>query len=1253
MSIALWAAAGCSKAPSGVGASCATDETCESALCFMGRCTASDSDVDGDGLSIARELRLGTNPLDPDSDRDGRPDGLEVGAGDLPLDTDGDGNIDALESGIASSGGGCLPDEHDPSDGKATLAAHLAQRGCSTLGVCATTTTATCVLGHVACLVSDSRYEAGTETRCDGLDNDCDGLTDEALAWRGLSLGEACQADGVCGLGHVECDASLGTTQCSTAPGGSHSAASPERCNGLDDDCDGDTDEDLRLGMDSAGQALGAPCTSAGVCGVGRVECGKGTSDIPVCSADPAGSAYVGVPELCNQLDDDCDGQTDEDFTFTDAAGTLYAIGASCGVGRCQGGKVLCADTLLSATCSSPLSPLPDELCNGEDDDCDGTVDDPPIAPVAGTCPTAGVCASAGVLVAACKDGAWTCVAAPNGDYEAVSETRCDGKDNDCDGATDESASYFDPLAGTANGVGTPCGTGVCAGGHVVCSLDGKGALCSTAQLAGDESCNGQDDDCDGTSDEELQWSGLALGAPCDGVGACGKGTVVCATTGVATCSTNADAPGSQAVKETCNGQDDDCDGLTDESTEVLLDVAACLGPGVCQNAGGVPKACTDGVLTCDRSAVSGYEPGTETTCDGKDNDCDQLIDEGLPKKPTKAWNLVSAGSPPPRLETVAAYDPASGTVIVTGGRTLEGPLDQPALLGDTWQLRTDSGTWDAKGGKVTPVRGGATLIADPPGERLVLFGGTAAPNGEPPSPTAEIVTLTVGEWTWTPMPTLGKVAPRSDHAAVFDPTNRWMWVIGGTGSGPGSAVAALDLASGQWLPSLPQGPGWRHAPAAAFVPAEGSSPARIVVFGGRSGVDGTTLGDTWLLALGASGWTPHAQPLSPPPRSEHRMVSGKTGVWMFGGVDGKGQVLGDLWRFDPSALTWEPLPLPPGSPAARRSPGLVRTDAGVLLLGGASQTDALSDAWWLSEGTTPSFVPLASALVTPRLEALIAGSWAARLWVYGGVRRDLSAPVPLGDAWVRDATTGGGFGLVSSAGPARLDPALAFDAAGDRVLVHGGRTAAGAPPTSTLHWLQGSTWTTVETSVALVEHASAWDPISARVIVHGGVGADDTPRLDTWSLSTAGAVEKLTLTSGAPVPRRGGVAIHDSTGPRLILVGGEGSGGAIATLSLDERVYETVVTIPALATRRPVTAYEPASGRLLVGVAGPPAQFWLVDLVAKSAQPQPFFALPNALAGTATLYDSAMGMALTFGGSDASAHGRNVLWSLDWSCAP
>jgi hypothetical protein len=129
---------------------------------------------------------------------------------------------------------------------------------------------------------------------------------------------------------------------------------SPEICNNIDDDCDGQVDE----GLGSTTCGLGVCAHSVDNCVGGQVQtCVPGTPST----------------EVCNGLDDDCDGQTDENL------GNL-----TCGLGNCTRVVPACVGGQ-PQTCV-PAAPLA-EVCNGLDDDCDGQVDENyiyygPLAPV-------------------------------------------------------------------------------------------------------------------------------------------------------------------------------------------------------------------------------------------------------------------------------------------------------------------------------------------------------------------------------------------------------------------------------------------------------------------------------------------------------------------------------------------------------------------------------------------------------------------------------------------------------------------------------------------------------------------------------------------------------------------------------------------------------------------------------------------------------------------------------------------------------
>jgi hypothetical protein len=251
--------------------------------------------------------------------------------------------------------------------------------------------------------------------------------------------------------------------------------------------------------------------------------------------------------EICNGVDDDCDGLVDED------AGEV-----TCGTGPCTvtvpdcegGAPVECR----------PRLPSP-ETCNGVDDDCDGAVDDGCECAAGAERPCfSGPAGSAGVGacragVQRCEEGRWAAACA--GEVLPAEET-CNGVDDDCDGKTDESA-------GGACDTGLP---GACATGVRACRPEGE--VC-VAPAPAPEVCNGTDDDCDpATPDGAAEpW----FGKPCDGpdADACQEGVFTCAG-GAQACTDR-----TPTNEELCNARDDDCDGLVDEGF-VLDSNPPCAG---------------------------------------------------------------------------------------------------------------------------------------------------------------------------------------------------------------------------------------------------------------------------------------------------------------------------------------------------------------------------------------------------------------------------------------------------------------------------------------------------------------------------------------------------------------------------------------------------------------------------------------------------------------------------------------------------
>ena len=435
-------------------------------------------------------------------------------------------------------------------------------------------------------------------------------------------------------------------------------SAGDEVCDGQDNDCDGVVDEGFSLTTDVNN------CGSCGtVCGYpnAQVGCNRGRCTITACHPgfENLNGIFLdgcecqesnGGVEVCDNTDNDCDGNQDEGFDLqTDvnncgdcnrrcsvANGLVSCEDGTCRFGGCRPG-FYDLDGDIRNGCEyacNPASPG-DELCDGDDNDCDGVIDE-------------GVTRPCGSNVGACRSGVETCAAGGWGGCEGavgpVAEI-CDTVDNDCNGVVDE---------GFRIGEACQAGLGECAvPGQFACGADGD-AVCAgdiPAPLGPDDDCDGLDEDCDGKNDEAYQE-----------VIACSVSQGVCRADGVLIC-VNASTM-CKAIPLQPTGRDDDCDGENedcDDATDEDYSSDRTCGLGVCQRL----HVCTDGVAGC----VQGPQTGLDDDCNAVNEDCDgrtdehwvgRFVGEGLCRR-----REVCEGG----IVSVPAIDPPIGDESICNGR--------------------------------------------------------------------------------------------------------------------------------------------------------------------------------------------------------------------------------------------------------------------------------------------------------------------------------------------------------------------------------------------------------------------------------------------------------------------------------------------------------------------------------------------------------------------------------------------------------
>jgi hypothetical protein len=400
---------------------------------------------------------------------------------------------------------------------------------------------------------NDNDYYAnpGVKEYCDGHDDDCDGQVDEddaedASTWYqdsdNDSYGNASSTTKACSVpsGYVADDTDCDDNESTTYPG------APEFCDGVNNDCDNETDEDSSVDVltwyeDGDSDGFGDSSST-------DIDCyqpnGYVSNDTD-CD-DTEATTYPGADEYCDGVNNDCDNETDEDDAVD--ASTWYRDSDRDGYGTTNTTKTQCYKpngyVSISTDCDDSnknINPGATEICDSanNDEDCDGGADDndPQGTPNSGTTnyyvdgDNDGYGDENASPTAYCDDPSNGTVANNSDCDDSDSNINPDGTevcdsandDEDCDGGADDndpegpvSGGTFYYIDSDTDGYGCDSCSGlrVCdsaPSNYVTDDTDCDDSSSSVNPGAAETACDGLDSDCD-SNDSAYDITDLSQG---------------------------------------------------------------------------------------------------------------------------------------------------------------------------------------------------------------------------------------------------------------------------------------------------------------------------------------------------------------------------------------------------------------------------------------------------------------------------------------------------------------------------------------------------------------------------------------------------------------------------------------------------------------------------------------------------------------------------------------------------------------------
>ncbi|HYM79978.1 MAG TPA: kelch repeat-containing protein [Candidatus Limnocylindria bacterium] len=458
---------------------------------------------------------------------------------------------------------------------------------------------------------------------------------------------------------------------------------------------------------------------------------------------------------------------------------------------------------------------------------------------------------------------------------------------------------------------------------------------------------------------------------------------------------------------------------------------------------------------------------------------------------------------PVPRVWShTAVHDPVRHRMLLFGG-VAEGAGSSQVVLDQVWALSlSGSPAWTRieTQGSGPGRRSRHSAIYDPVRDRLIVYGGDSDILYDGLDDTAIYALTLSGTPTWTRIaPAGGPAGGRIGHTAIYDPIRDRMVVFGGSYS---DECWALELAGEPtWTPIIATGSaGHRQAHSVIYDPVDD----RMIVFGGWVTEIPGTSNDAWALSLaGAPAWQPIlTSGLAPPARGGHQAI------------------------YDSSSHE-------------------------MVIFGGGAPNPS-NDVWSLSLGTTPtwrSWSPQDQSPEERQAHTVIYDPLGPRLVTYGG----FGASYMINETWelsLGSAPAWGRFRVEGERPAGRESFTAAYDPARRRMVVFGGQNTNQVY--GDLHALSlddSPRWAPIATGgtspAPRHSHTAVYDLNSDRLVIFGG-DSEGSRNNDVWTLEPGTPPTWSQLSPGgvAPTPRRGYSAIYDELRDRMIVFGGDLSGG-------------------------------------------------------------------------------------------------------------